>query len=1449
MEKEKAEVESQLLQQASGQLRAYRDIAAATRMLRDQMKHREAGSDAAEASALPTTTRDRRVASDGASSYDADTPGMRSRPGSEGAPGSPPLHSTSGTMSEGSGPSAGVDSSAAHLRSLSLAMVQANEVMGALEAAAFAPSTRLEVVMEALGSLQLAAVSVAQAQWAARALRGVGALGGAPVGTSGLDRSRDSDVTGDSAGSDGSIDARDSPSCGEADEADAWAHGAWRRLEHHRNAMRAIAAGGMADSLKRLGWPPPPDAKPGAWTLSSDGDAADGAAGGDGGEARLAQSAMALTLLQRWSVAWAAALAPATGGPSTPVTRPAGAPSTMQHQSAPPSGGALPVLWSVQIVAKPLVTRLRSYATSLAERAGGGGGKAPKDPSAPLPPSLWARGLDPSLLFAFVFDAFAVLPGGLLAGLGEGAPLTEGVRQGVAAGLMLWAELLATHGDGRADGADAAGTASHGATALPPFADSALGLLAATSSGARDGDTPGDVDDVDGALYLDLRGAVLEQLLAETVRMCAGAASEAAAGAALSARPLALDSTSKSESLRPTTTLRRRGSSGVSDTKKDGDSFASEDEQPSEGEHQGGSADDEVHGDTAHWAAPTPHRSQALLNRGIVASFDALLIDQASAGAGGYTTPQRLALNPLSLLPSRLLDDAIAMDTELTAAAAYGSVSDGPYAGVSNVHAFMPRYVSRPPFALSHLLFVAPTAASSGPHATQLSQLLSSPDTSESARLRCLLRSEAALLASAYISHWRPLVRAFVSGRGEHAASPAVLLGLLGPSTRQHFSALYARYSRLLYPHATALTTSLASLLCQWVVRDALALLRPQVTRERGGWFGAALQGIRQATAAASGPTSAPDRAASRMRPRPVQGATMVTKDVATSDNAAALGPSPASADGESHLDPAYATSGDGVASAIGVGALMRHLVRSITPLQRRVAAAVAPQRQDAASSHQPDSRAQAVLGAEGSADVDTGLHEAPAVDVTDEQGAGRPHSGFSASAIDTSSELLPLDLSIVRSLAILSARPLPPRRFLHRAAAAGHRSDAHDEIGGGELSSEPGHTWDAAVGCAGRLLTLIDAVLLPLAEESAVAFVPRHRADLGGDSAPGDHASESEAASVTAGVSPTALLARARGELVRALATTIAGSFAESARPWLQLVNVWHFRLYSDPARPPDAAAVARAALLTASVDLRHAIEACKRTASIGCSVHPGGCPASPASTGTATPTATADCTCAWWAGDVAALTTRGLDSLLFRAVVSRSDVDGFRAGVTHGAPTGEDGLPRVPGGAVLLLQSLPGDAAQVCWALGGCAAEPIEGQADVASLLPAVNGLVALCRLPTPKAASLRTMLTSLLVFQEGGGGEGEEDADDDDADEEEDWNLGRGGSRGGQDGSAPRSSSSSVIPAATKTAIDALIAGAGVMPDAPLVRFRGRYVAGAARVLAGPACVTGAGAGMQR
>jgi hypothetical protein len=99
-----------------------------------------------------------------------------------------------------------------------------------------------------------------------------------------------------------------------------------------------------------------------------------------------------------------------------------------------------------------------------------------------------------------------------------------------------------------------------------------------------------------------------------------------------------------------------------------------------------------------------------------------------------------------------------------------------------------------------------------------------------------------------------------------------------------------------------------------------------------------------------------------------------------------------------------------------------------------------------------------------------------------------------------------------------------------------------------------------------------------------------------------------------------------------------------------------------------------------------------------------------------------------------------------------------------------------------------------------------------------------------PPAKAASLRAAVHALLAGQRGGAlsGRGRGDCSGDDVDDDSD---GDGGGDGAYDGAGGRLGQQ-------QHAVDMLVSGAGVAPGAAVVRFGGRYLAAAARVLAAPA-----------
>ena len=487
------EHDQQLLGQAIEQLKAYKDVAAASQALREQVAQHHVSNE--PSLALDGTSSEahgiagNRDQSTSARSYgdssstprdenDATARMQREDGHQEENVAADRRNSTSSSTSSSVDDSSAADARrAANLRSLSAAMVTANEALASLDASGLTSATPVADVIPHLGGLQRTAQAVADAQWTAQ--QAFPSLSNATV---------DADADNEA----------DDEAAAEAAEAAAWAVKSWKRLEHQRNAMRAIAAAAVAEGLKRLGWPPPIDAVPGKWRLAS---AAAAAGGGDedvsqlseaGGD-RLAQGCLVLTFLQQWTVQWNKQLVPSSVAAS----------AAMQAATS----SSLPVLWSVQIVAKPLINRLRVYTVALLEAAGAAVTVA-KDASPVIPPSLWLRGFDPALLLAHAYDTLAApaaqdsatalsAPPGLAAALGQEGPLQQSFRRGLAAGLLTWHREC----NGSLNGATGADVSHRNA---------ARSLTSA-------------------ALSFDLRSAALEQVLVEAVRILAPGAFSCAA--------------------------------------------------------------------------------------------------------------------------------------------------------------------------------------------------------------------------------------------------------------------------------------------------------------------------------------------------------------------------------------------------------------------------------------------------------------------------------------------------------------------------------------------------------------------------------------------------------------------------------------------------------------------------------------------------------------------------------------------------------------------------------------------------------------------------------------------------------------------------------------------------------------------------------------------------------
>ena len=286
----------------------------------------------------------------------------------------------------------------------------------------------------------------------------------------------------------------------------------------------------------------------------------------------------------------------------------------------------------------------------------------------------------------------------------------------------------------------------------------------------------------------------------------------------------------------------------------------------------------------------------------------------------------------------------------------------------------------------------------------------------------------------------------------------------------------------------------------------------------------------------------------------------------------------------------------------------------------------------------------------------------------------------------------------------------------------------------------------------------------------------------------------------------------------------------------------MWHFSLYPEPALPPHAVALARSSLSTAAQDLSVALQQLAADT---------GVPGAPAISGLRGSRSNARC--CWWYGDVLSLLCSGIDGLCFRAVVERDGagtaVSATDGGATSGpaaepaasigmaaalsnmlsldaaaaaiaaagasAATTNGDLPRVPAASLLLLQSLHHDLDLLRSALCG------QGVVPASCHLPALADILALCRLPPSKAASLRAALHSLIRDSEGASGEG--NGDDDTSDE-------------GEGGASARSCSLE-----TRHAREVLLSGAGLPPASPLLLLR--HLPAAARILAAPAAAADA------
>ena len=306
---------------------------------------------------------------------------------------------------------------------------------------------------------------------------------------------------------------------------------AWEQLGRLRTTMRSVAALAAAESLHGLGWPP--GAEP-ASTVAPAHSAHDHNSAATTNvvhvkhASQLSAATMTLGVLQLCSSQYAAQLAAPQG--------------TGSAAAAPPHhAGVAPALWMVQIIAKPLLLRLRGYCAGDGDRSGSGGN-----------PTL---GVDPAYLTAYLMDSFSDPVSAVCTALHPGGPIARAVQQGIAGALILWGELAASavvacessgiaidtvkekmvsadETEGTTRGAEGSGVGSSGnSSALPrrhhhhdhlhPDASAVDAVVTASSPavGAAVSPPPSELALAAG-LAFDVHAAVLEQVHCEVVKLC-----------------------------------------------------------------------------------------------------------------------------------------------------------------------------------------------------------------------------------------------------------------------------------------------------------------------------------------------------------------------------------------------------------------------------------------------------------------------------------------------------------------------------------------------------------------------------------------------------------------------------------------------------------------------------------------------------------------------------------------------------------------------------------------------------------------------------------------------------------------------------------------------------------------------------------------------------------------
>ena len=1236
------------------------------------------------------------------------------------------------------------------LRILSEHIIHGRAEVLLLSESAFSPRSPLSDVLDRMAALQLAAVHVAATQ---RAAANLILLNGTQV------------AIGESGGGSDGVGG----ACAvEAREAMQWARKTWQQLERFRDAMRSIAASSMLDALRVLNWPPVSTALPASVTIPV------GTVNTNPVNSTVDAASMVLVTLQRWTVTWAAFL---------PTPPPSVAVVGVDPLSVPP-----PLLWAVQLIAKPLITRARTYVASLlvaADAADIGDGSVHAESldgiaqrtvidgdvarslvggNAVIPSAAWLRGLNPAYAAAFVAELAAssssvwpsdtvsdagTMPLHALMRLSDGAlSIDESVRRGIAGSLIWWRALRDKH------------SAEVGARAVPVADSSNSGGYSTVPDGVRavrwggeadDDDEPlNDVTATSDAAHVDVKSLVLEAVAIDVARMCADVFTPAIQ------ELYALDSgefvgSSLRFSKRAIAAWRRIA--GV-------------------GERPPLQLQQQVNGASRPASAPAP--SSALLTL------------------------------------SRFWDEWVAVDVALAGPPAagydfsYDSVLDGSYGGyyvngmpnpevvstpgVPNTDAprFLQRFVWRPALALTMLSLVAPVplnvpratkVTADGTKASESSIPLSGPTI---IRLAALVYADNAVLAERYrlagissqvmVAIGAQRIMSVAAPNSSRGTSPSGEPRPHGSGTPQcseiahlvvrHIREMESRYGGLTTPLYIAATGASATVMIAHVIGDCLgALRRTFVTL--GVYVDSAPYGDDDDDVASDvgepGDEDVNSWGGYRNR---------ISKRSLSLPLAAELHP-----------------TGGGLRS--GVTSFVAHKMRRF--MQGAAGSPLGGPDFTATTTdvHGEDAEPEAPMS-----DDAIVLEASRLSTVTVEE----VHDRFGDDTRDDEhdiADVLRFDTALVKAWVKLSQAALSgdANARIDASARGGRdwrgvllrrqRVDASfvDPSGFGKPASAlPFVAWCQALSVLCGTCALLDTLGLQV---SSLSSSLAHARAVAEGNAPGMVLPPCLLAP------PLAVIASARRRLVTAVVDGIVAGFETAAAPWLRLSNVWALREYDDDDAPFFAASIAESALACAVDGVCAALSAVAREA--GCSLpHVGN--------------SSSDDQCLW-GNDIMPILTARLDGVIFSAVVRRgvsgsgksmdastrmyaagrraqhhattahrlSQPDGAAPSIFAMTSMQRSSLPRIPTAACLLLRhrgSFTDQMKRLAFALGAGASAPLtQAQQHVAevsqwwagpahAVLPGVCSLAHLVALFTnERADAIRLALATLLHERQGG------------------------------------------------------------------------------------------------